>query len=234
LANQPFNDVIKKRRSVRRFSSQAVPEEAIHNAIQAAVLAPNSSNTQTWDFYWAQSADVKSKLVHYCLNQSAARTAAELVVVVADPKKWKRSQPGLIDWALKAQAPKPVLMYYQKLIPLTYRWGFLNSIGLIKWIGTSIVGLFRPVPRGPYFKSQVQSVAVKSAALAAENFVLALTNEGLSTCMMEGFDENRVKSLLKLPCSSRVVMVIAIGYEGENAFWGPQYRLPISDVFHKI
>lgn len=231
---ESFYEVINKRRSVRRFAAKTVPEELIQNAIATAVLAPNSSNTQTWDFYWVKNADSKNKLIHYCLNQSAARTAAELVVITADPKKWKRSQQGLIDWAIKANAPKPVLIYYQKLIPITYRWGFLNSFALIKWIGTSIVGLFRPLPRGPNFRSELQLVAVKSAALAAQNFVLALTAEGLSTCMMEGFDESRVKSLLKLPASSRVVMVVAIGYEGEKAFWGPQYRLPINEVFHRV
>lgn len=234
MKNDSFYEVIKHRRSVRRFAKTTVPEESIHKAMAAAVLAPNSSNTQTWDFYWVKSPELKNKLIHYCLNQSAARTAAELVVITADPRKWKRSQNRLIDWAEKAKAPKPVLMYYQKLIPITYRWGFLNSFALIKWMGTSIVGMFRPLPRGPHFLSELQLVAVKSAALAAQNFVLALTAEGLSTCMMEGFDEYRVKSLLKLPASSRVVMVIAIGFEGDKAFWGPQFRLPVDQVFHQV
>jgi nitroreductase len=51
--------------------------------------------------------------------------------------------------------------------------------------------------------------------------------------MMEGFDEWRVKKLLKLPCSAKVVMVIGAGYEGERGTWGPRYRLPLEEVVHE-
>lgn len=225
-----FFEVIRHRRSVRRFKEQAVPEELITKALESAILAPNSSNTQTWSFYWVRSPEKKSQLVKYCLNQSAARTAQELLVITADPKLWKRSQGPLIDWVEKVHASQPVQMYYKKLIPLTYRWGIFNSLGFIRMLGVEFAGLFRPVPRGPYFKSELQLVAVKSAALAAENLVLALTAQGLASCMMEGFDECRVRKLLKLNRSTRVVMVIGVGYEAEKGTWGPQMRLPLRDV----
>ena len=69
---------------------------------------------------------------------------------------------------------------------------------------------------------------------AGENFVLALTAQGVSSCMMEGFDEGRVKRLLRLNSSTRVAMVIAIGYAANKGTWGPQWRLPVTDVFHQI
>ena len=96
------------------------------------------------------------------------------------------------------------------------------------------MGLFRPVPRGPYTKRGLQDVAVKSAALASENFVLAITAQGFSSCMMEGFDECRVRSLLKLPMSARVVMVIGVGKETDNGTWGPRFRLPTNQVVEKV
>jgi nitroreductase len=229
-----FFDAVKRRRSVRRFTTEKVPREAIVKGLEAAILAPNSSNTQTWDFYWVNSPEKKSRLVEGCLSQSAARTACDLVVIVADPKKWKRSQGPLIQWVESVKAPQQVKMYYEKLIPLTYRWGFLNTFGFLRWIGFSIAGLFRPVPRGPNSKAETQLVAVKSAALAAENFVLAMAAQGLATCMMEGFDEFRVKRLLGLGFSARVVMVIGIGYEAEKGTWGPQMRLPYSQVVHEV
>jgi nitroreductase len=229
-----FFETVKKRRSIRKFKSDPVPESFIKKALEAAILAPNSSNTQTWDFYWVKSSDKKSRLVDYCLKQSAARTAPELMVVVANPKSWKRSQIHLINWVTQAKAPENVIMYYRKLIPLTYTWGIFNSLAIVKWFFSNLVGLFRPMLRGPFTKRDVQEVAIKSAALAAENFVLALTAQGLSSCMMEGFDEWRVKRLLSLPFSSRVVMVIGIGYEGERATWGPQFRLPFETVVHEI
>jgi nitroreductase len=80
----------------------------------------------------------------------------------------------------------------------------------------------------------LQEVAIKSAALASENLVLALTAQGYATCMMEGFDEVRVRNLLRLSASARVVMVIAVGLEGERGTWGPQFRIPTEQVVHEI
>jgi len=227
-----FFEVIKKRRSIRRFTDQQIPESVITQALEAAVLAPNSSNTQTWDFHWVKSADMKAKLVKICMDQSAARTASQLVVVTADPKLWKRSQQSLIDWAVRSKAPNAVKMYYEKLVPLMYRWGFLNILAPIKCLIYFSVGIFRPTPRGPASRRDSQEVAIKSAALAAENFVLAITAQGAATCMMEGFDESRLKRLLKLKSSNRVVMVIGIGFEAERGTWGERERLPFNEVVH--
>lgn len=229
-----FFEVIKQRRSIRRYTEEDVPESVVQAALEAAILAPNSSNVQTWSFYWAQSAGKKKKVVEACLSQSAARTAKHLIVVVADPKLWRRSQQPLVDYVESVQAPKPVQLYYKKLIPLTYRWGVFNSLAPVKWLAAFAVGLFRPITRKPCTRRDLQEVAIKSAALAAENFVLAITAQGYSTCMMEGFDEWRMKWLLKLPSSARVVMVISVGREAERGTWGPRFRLPIEAVVKKV
>jgi nitroreductase len=228
-----FFEVIKKRRSIRKYTEEKVPEAVIKSALEAAILAPNSSNTQTWDFHWVKSTEAKTNLITACLSQSAAKTASDLIVITANPNLWKRSQKPLVEWTKQVNAPKQVIMYYEKLIPMTYRSGFLNSMGLIKFIMTSIIGLFRPMPRSTNFKSDLQRVAIKSAALAAENFVLAITAQGYDTCMMEGFDEYRVRKVLSLSFQYRVVMVIAVGKSTEQGTWGPQMRLPYEIVVHE-
>ncbi len=229
-----FFEVVKKRRSIRQFTDKKIPDSVIKQAFEAAILAPNSSNTQTWDFYIAKKAETKKSLVQACLNQSAARTAAELVVVVASPKTWKRSQPELVKWVERVGAPAAVKSYYQRLVPAMYRWGYFNSLGLIKWISFFAIGLFRPIMRSPTGKRSIQEVAIKSAALAAENFVLAIAAQGYASCMMEGFDESRVRRLLKLSCSDRVVMVNAVGEEGPRGLWGDRFRLPLDQVVHEV
>lgn len=228
-------EAIKTRRSIRKFLDKPVQAEHMEKGFDAAILAPNSSNMQTWDFYWVKDETKKKKLVQACLNQSAARTAAELVVITADPKKWRRSNPQMIKFVKDVKAPKLVITYYEKLIPYTYTWGIFSLWGLIKKILANIIGIFRPMTRHPNTKRDLQEVAIKSAALASENFVLAMTAQGYQTCMMEGHDEWRVKGLLNLPFSSRVVMVIAVGVENkERGTWGPQIRLPKEDVVHHI
>lgn len=229
-----FFDVVERRRSVRRFKPEPVPTDVIEKALEAAILAPNSSNTQTWDFYWLQSPEAKKKGVEICLSQSAARTAADLIVVVADPGLWRRSQKELIQWVERIQGPPSVKTYYEKLIPFVYRWGFLNCLAPIKMLISFSVGLFRPMMRGLSTRRDIQEVAIKSAALAAENFVLAISAQGYDSCMMEGFDEARMKSFLKLPGRARVVMVIGVGAGAEKGTWGPRFRLPLDQVVHRL
>lgn len=229
-----FFETINKRRSIRRYTSTQVPDDVIEKALEAAIKAPNSSNVQTWNFYWVKSPKKKQELVKACLSQSAARTANQLIVVTADPALWRRSQPELVKWTEAVNAPKPVRLYYKKLIPLMYCWGIFNCFAPFKWFTVTVVGFFRPIVRGPYTKRDMQEVAIKSAALACENFVLAITAQGYSSCMMEGFDEWRVCRLLRLKWSERVVMVIGVGQEAEQGTWGTQFRMASRKVIHII
>lgn len=229
-----FYEAVRVRRSIRKFLPEPVPAEVIERALDAAILAPNSSNMQTWDFYWVQSPEAKARLVHLCLDQAAARTAAELVVITADPDQWRRSNPQMVKYVEAIGAPEPVQLYYRRLIPLTYGWGWLNSLAPLKWLTSTVPGLFRPMPRGPHTRRDGQEVAIKSAALAAENFVLAIAAEGYASCIMEGFDEWRVRRLLRLGGAARVVMVVAIGKEGPHGTWGPSFRIPREQVIHRI
>lgn len=228
-----FETVIRKRRSIRRFKQEHFPDEFVEKSLELALLAPNSSNTQVWDFHWVKTSEIKQKIVSACLSQSAARTASHLIVATTQVSNWKRSQGPLINWVKSVKAPQQVILYYEKLIPFYYTAGILNFFAPLKWLIYNTVGLFRPIIRKPITSRDLEEVGIKSCALACENFVLAITSMGGATCMMEGFDEFRVKRTLKLPCSSRVVMVIGVGYEQEKGTWGPQFRLPSHLVIHK-
>jgi nitroreductase len=49
-----------------------------------------------------------------------------------------------------------------------------------------------------------------------QNMVLTATAEGLGTCWVGSFSEERVKSLLKIPERFRVVALLAVGYRREK------------------
>lgn len=229
-----FFDAVKARRSIRKFQDAPVPEEVMEKAFDAALLAPNSSNMQTWDFFWVRSPEKKKALVEACMKQSAARTAAELVVVTADPALWERANPEMLAFVESVNAPEPVKQYYRDYIPTSYRVGLASPVGLGKGVASVVAGLRGPTPRGPYSRRDLQEVAIKSAALACENFVLALAAQGYATCMMEGFDEARVMGLVGQEGSARVVMVIAAGLEAARGTWGPQFRIAKGKVVHQL
>ena len=57
-----FYDDLKRRRSVREFSSEPVPREVIEDALRAAGTAPNGANLQPWHFVVVTDPSLKSKI----------------------------------------------------------------------------------------------------------------------------------------------------------------------------
>ncbi len=221
-----FFEVLKTRRSVRKYTADPVPPDVIPRCIDAALIAPNSSNMQPWEFYWVRSPQKKAELSTYCFSQPAASTAPELVVAVARRDTWRRNQALMLAALSKnSKVPASAITYYKKIVPFAYVQGWFSSIGLCKSIFLNVAGLFRPVPRNPCSLGELDQVLVKTTALACENFMLAAVAQGYGCCPMEGFDEVRVKKLLGLPkYNSRVVMVMSVGKTDPKGIFGPQMR----------
>lgn len=225
--SETFSAIVAARRSVRVFDDQVnVPPQVMHTALEHALLAPNSSNLQMWEFYWVKTPTLKSKLVKACLSQPAARTAAELVVCVARTDTWQANRQRMLDVLRRNDmAPESALKYYDKIIPLAMNQGPLGLFGLSKRFGVWIAGLFRPVPRQPVSRSDMRVWAVKSTALACENLILSLRAQGFDSCAMEGFDAVRVKKMLGLPRrGAEIVMVLGIGAGRPEGIYGPRIR----------
>lgn len=230
-----FSEVICKRRSVRKFTDKKIPNEVIEKALDDALLAPNTSNIQPWEFYWVQSSDKKEKMIEACLGQSTARTAGELVVAVANLKSWNRNRKLVVEELKKAKGTyTSTLDYYEKLIPIVYTQGPLSIFGFLKSIMFWCVGWFKPMPRAPNSRSELSESFVKTVALGCENFMLSIADQGYGSCPMEGFDSSRVKKILGLTRHHRVVMVMSVGDPAEDGIWGEQIRLDKKLFIHKV
>ena len=59
---EAFYQQIKKRRTVREFSSYPIPEGVIEHCLLAAGTAPNGANKQPWHFAVVKDADIKKKI----------------------------------------------------------------------------------------------------------------------------------------------------------------------------
>ena len=61
-AARAFLDTVRLRRTVREFSSDPVPDEAIELAIEAASLAPSGANMQPWKFVVVRDPAIKREI----------------------------------------------------------------------------------------------------------------------------------------------------------------------------
>ena len=221
-----FEKVVRSRRSVRVFTDEKIPEEVMRHCLDLALLAPNSSNLQPWEFYWVRDEKKKAELARLCLSQPAATTAQELVVCVARLDTWKRNRKLMIEKleASEDALPESVLTYYKKVIPLAYGQGPFYLLGPIKKLIGSLVAFTRPLPRGPASKADMRVWAHKSTALACENLMLALRASGFDSCPIEGLDPRRIQILLGLPRAAEICMVISAGKRAPNGIYGRQIR----------
>ena len=224
---EAFAELVANRRSCRLYTDEKIPEEVMNKCLDLALLAPNSSNLQPWEFYWVRSEDKRKLLTSYCLDQNTVKTAAEMIVIVARRDTWKRNAQLMLDAfaAQDAKVPESALMYYQKIVPLAYNQGFLGWFGLVKRIALNTIAIRKPMVRQPKSIADMRVWAAKSTALAAENLMLAFRAHGYDTCPIEGLDQRRVRKLLKLPYGkAEVCMAISVGKRGENGIYGPRIR----------
>jgi len=236
------SEAIHYRRSVRVFQSDVeLDDEKVARCLQNATLAPTSSNLQLWEFYHVTDQKKQKALTQACLNQNAAKTAKQLVVIVVRKDLWKQRAKANIGFLESQFGDKPAseysrrerfaFSYYKKLIPSVYT-DFLGILGWTKYLTFQFVGLFRPTYR-QVRNSDMRIVAHKSAGLAAQNFMLGMSAIGYDTCPMEGSDTLRVKKILGLPRGSEINMVIGCGVRDENGIYGPRFRVPFQTVYHK-
>ncbi len=160
IATDPiaFEKVVRSRRSTRVYGDESVPASVMHACLDLAVLAPNSSNLQPWEFYWVREPGKKKLLSEYCLGQPAAGTAQELVVCVARLDTWERNRQLMLQklQTMGDDVPDSVLKYYRKVVPLAYQQGPLYLLGPLKRLLLKLLAIKKPMPRGPASKADMR------------------------------------------------------------------------------
>lgn len=236
------SEAIQYRRSVRVFKKETIDVEKVKDCIRLATLAPTSSNLQLWEFYHIISPEIIQEIATASLDQNAAKTASQIVIVVTRKDLWKnrvrsniahlKAQYGNKSESEYSKREKFALNYYQKIVPTIYT-DFLGILGQIKYLAFLVIGLFKPIYK-QVRRSDMRIVAHKSAGLAAQNFMISMAAINYDTCPMEGFDSSRIKKIINLPVSSEINMVLGCGIREEQGVYGERFRIPFEEVYFKI
>ncbi len=149
-------DLIKKRRSIRKFEPKEIEQDKLERVLNAARLAPSGKNVQAWKFIVVRDPERKEQLVDACKGQKFMAEADAAVAVAVNEEE-----------------------VYQG--------------------------------HGNY----MTSFAV-DGAIALDHLILAATHEGLGTCWIGAFDENKVRKILKVPEPYRIVALTPLGYPAQE------------------
>lgn len=229
-----FRKIVESRRSVRRFTDEAIPDDVVDDCLDMALVAPNSSNMQMWNFYRVVNPAKKKKMGEACLGQNAATTAAELIVCTGSTTNWKKHSAEMLDHWPEETVPKIVETYYKKAAYIHYGNIPADVFGHAKKFLRDVVGVVRPSPRWPNNQADMRVWAAKSVALACENMMLGFRAYGYDSCPMEGFDEARVKKICGIKRNEFVVMVIGAGRQHEKGIYHKQFRFARERFVHEI
>ncbi len=73
-------EIIQKRRSVRKYKEDAIPEKAFMRVLEAARLAPSGKNFQPWKFIIVKDRALKEKLAQASAGQFFMAEAPIIIV----------------------------------------------------------------------------------------------------------------------------------------------------------
>ena len=77
-------EIIKNRRSIRKYQNKEINELLLLKLLESARLAPSGSNTQPWHFIIIRDYNKKKEIVENSNNQNWMLTAPVFIVCVAD------------------------------------------------------------------------------------------------------------------------------------------------------
>jgi nitroreductase len=84
-------ELVKKRRSVRRFRHEAIPDDYIEKIIEVARHAPSGFNTQPWEFIVVKDKELRNKIVDLLPQSDLTaendfRIAPVYIIELGDPR----------------------------------------------------------------------------------------------------------------------------------------------------
>ena len=194
---------IRKRRSIRKFKPDLIPEEKIRLLLESARLAPSGTNTQPWRFIVIKDNDTKKKLQEAAHNQRHVKSAPVIIVCCADLKAFKEFSERvdeLIESGALPERTREVFIPYLK-----------------KGMDTVT-------------KDALMIAAAANVAIAVEHIVLQAVEIGLGTCWVRWYEDDKVKEILDIPEYVEVMALLPVGVPDEEP--APRPRLGLDKIVY--
>lgn len=189
-----FLELANRRQSTRKYdTSRAVEPEKIARIVEAARLAPSACNAQPWHFVVVNDAQLMDETIE-AIEHPAENETQPIHMVVVDESELKDKVADAASARLLGmnhftkQAPVHILLVEEK-------------VNLSSGIGGVI--------KDKHF-------AYVDIGIAASHICLAAEAEGLGSCILGWFNESKIKQLLNIPDSKRVILDILIGYPAQE------------------
>jgi nitroreductase len=181
---------ILQRRSIKNFKPDPIEPALLRQLVELTIAAPSSFNLQDWRIVVVQDPAQRAALAAACWNQPQVAQAPVNFVFAADIKAGEKDLTPILNKGLETGAwNEKTVEYFRKSIPEF-------SVGL---------------------EDKAREYAIKDAMIAATHAMLAAESFGLSTCMLNGWLEDKVKAVIGAENDPNlaIALVLPIGYAAE-------------------
>ena len=198
-------EAIEKRRSIRKFKTDPVPDEHITDLLNAARLAPSGCNAQPWRFKIIKDQETKLKLSQAAYDQSFIAEAPVVLVCCADIKGYLEGTiSGIQDIGkIGAVEDRIVKILLKRAEQMELQMKFMN-------------------------KDQLGLRIAFNVAIAVEHIVLRALDFGIGSCWVRLIDEQMIKAIFSWDENIHVVALLPIGYPAESP--PPRKRLKLEEI----
>jgi nitroreductase len=207
-----FSQAVKERRATPSFEDVPIEGSDLEKIVRAGLEAPSGYNLQPWRFVVVRDREQRKKLRAAAFGQAKVEEASAVIVACGDPQGWTNGDLEEMIRLAKAHGYGGDQDHAGARNAVT---GFLGSPP------SQIAGI---QPSFDLWANRHAMIALTTMMWAAETL-------GYDTAPMEGFEEDKVKALLKIPDRVRVVALLAVGRrKGSDKPYGGRFD-PARTVF---
>ena len=198
VMEKTLSQAIAQRRATPSFDGSPIPGEDLKKILDAGLQAPSGYNMQPWRFIVVRSEEQKRRLRAASFNQAKVEEASAVIVACGDADGWRS---GDLEEMLRLGREGGMPENYAEQAKVNIPNYLSNHPNFAMWLNRHVM------------------IAFTTMMLMAE--VL-----GYDTAPMEGFEQEKVREVLKLPLSYHVVALLAIGHlKGNDKFQGGRFSL---------
>jgi nitroreductase len=194
-----LSEAIRDRRSTPSFDGEPIPPNDLRTILQAGLDAPSGYNMQPWRFVVVQDPEQRKRLRAASYNQAKVEEASVVIVACGDRDGWRKDLDEMLRLGREGGMPESYAAQAEQTVP-----GYLSNFTddqMIGWLN-------------------------KQVTIATTHMLLMAEVMGYDTAPMEGFEQDKVCEMLRLPMSYWVVSLLAIGHlKGQDKFEGGRFEM---------
>ena len=198
-----FLELNKKRHATKRFNEKPVDPKDVRTAIEIATLAPSAHNSQPWKFVVVRERNEEVANIAFGSNQDQINSAPVTIALFTDTDLARRAR-NIARIGGANNFSEEQLQFYMQNLPAEY---------------------------SHYDDQQKSDYLALNAGLVTMNLVLALTDQGIGSNIILGYDKSKINEVLEIDERFRSELLITVGYTDDKL--EPSYRLPVDEIIEK-